>query len=77
MERLVNAIVMGLKAALLAQSPVLGFALILGLARGGGGIEPGFEAVGQLLWCYGVIFGPPLALLGFVCGALPMESASD
>jgi hypothetical protein len=77
MQRLLSAIVTGLKAAMLAQSPVLAFALILGLARGTGGIEPGFEAVGRLLWCYSAIFGPPLALLGFVCGAVPGGSANN
>jgi hypothetical protein len=77
MQRILFTFDFGLKMALLAQTPLFVLSLILGLTWGASGLEPGFEAVGRLLSSYAPIFAPPLAVVGFLAGVLPGESACE
>ncbi len=71
MDRLINTFEAGIKTALLAQLPILLFSVVIGLTWGAPHVEPGIEAIGQWLWSCALTWGAPLALLGFVVGALP------
>jgi hypothetical protein len=77
MERLLFTLVTGLKMALLAQAPIFLLSLVIGLTWGASRIEPGFEAVGRWLWSCGLLCGAPLAVVGFLVGAVPGESLQE